>query len=169
MKSIAAAILLSLGAQEKMDNPQYTHWKSCKPGSWVKHKMVMDAGGRAVETELTSTLVEVSADKVVLDSKMVMDMDGRKMEMPAPRKEVPAMIEKKEGQAPPSEKEEEVAVNGKTYKCRTWEWTSLERGQPVKAKGWLCPEIPGGLVKSEFGSPQMPKPMTMTLIGFEKK
>ena len=169
MLTLTAAVVLALSVQEKMENPQYTHWKSCKPGSWVKHKMVMDAGGRVVETESTSTLVEVTPEKVVLDVKTSMDMGGKKMEMPVQKKDVPAQVEKKAGQAPPSEKDEDIVVDGKTYKCRSFEWEQTEKGQAMKGKGYMCPEVPGGMVKSEFSSPQLPKPMQLTLVGFEKK
>jgi hypothetical protein len=170
MKLAIAALLLAVGAQEKIDNPQYALWKSFKPGSWVKHKMVMDAGGRVVETEATSTLVEVTPDKVVLEHKTVMNMAGRKMEMPANKMEVPSKIEKKEGQKAPSEKEEDVTVDGKTYKCKSMEWEqTADKGQPMKGKGWVCTDVPGGVVKSEMSTPQLPKPMQMTLLSFEKK
>jgi hypothetical protein len=169
MKLIAAAVLLGLGAQEQMDNPQYAHWKAFKPGSWVKHKMVMDAGGRQVTTETTTTLVEVTPEKVVVEAKTSMDMGGQKMDLPSQKKDVLARIEKKEGQAPPSEKDEDVAVDGKTYKCRAYAWEQTEKGQTMKGKGWMCADVPGGMVKSEIHSPQLPKPMLMTLVGFEKK
>jgi hypothetical protein len=172
MKTLTAAVLLSVftpGAQEMIDNPQYTHWKSCKPGSWVKHKMVMEAGGRVMETEIVSTLVEATADKVVLESKTVMDMGGRKMEMPAQKKDVLPKVEKKEGQGPPSEKDEDVTLDGKTYKCRAYAWEQTDKGNAMKGRGWLCADVPGGLVKSEFSSPQIAKPMVMTLLSFEKK
>lgn len=169
MVLVAAAVLACLAPQEMIDNPQYAHWKSFKPGTWVKHKMVMDAGGQVMNAETTSTLLEVTPEKVVLETKMAMDMGGRKMDMPGGKKDVPAKIEKKPGQAPPSEKEEDVVLDGKTYKCRAWEWEQTDKGTTAKAKGWLCAEVPGGMVKSEVSSPQMPKPMTLTLAGFEKK
>ena len=169
MLTLSAALVLCLSAQEMMDNPQYEHWKSCKPGSWVKQKMVMDTGGRVVKTVVVSTLVEVTPEKVILESKTSMDIGGKKMEMPVQKKDVLAKVEKKPGQAPPSEKEEDITVDGKTYKCRSFEWEQTEKGQSMKGKGWMSPEIPGGMVKSEFTSPSLPKPMIMTLAGFEKK
>ncbi len=169
MPLLMTTVLLCLGAQEKMDNPQYTHWKSCKPGSWVKHKMVFEAGGQVMQTEVVSTLIEVTAEKVVVESKTSMDMGGRKMDLPAQKKDVLAQVEKKEGQAPPSEKDEEVTVDGKAYKCRSYEWEQTEKGQAMKGKGWLSADVPGGMVKSEFSSPQLPKPMLMTVVAFEKK
>jgi hypothetical protein len=166
---LLAAVLACLSPQETIDNPQYAHWKSFKPGTWVKHKMVMEAGGQTMRSEMTATLVEVTAEKVVIETAMAMDMGGRKMQMPGMKQDVPARIEKKPGQTPPSEKEEDVVVEGKTYKCRAWEWEQTEKGTTSKAKGWISAEVPGGMVKSEVNSPQMPSPMTLTLAGFEKK
>lgn len=169
MNLVAAAVLLCLGTQEKMDNPQYTYWKSCKPGSWVKHKMVMEAQGMKMESETVSTLVEVTPEKVVLEAKTSMNAAGRKMELPSQKQDVPAQVEKKPGQAPPSEKDEEIIVEGKSYKCRSYEFEQTEKGQAMKGKGWMCPDVPGGMVKSEISSPQLPKPMQLLLVAFEKK
>jgi hypothetical protein len=164
------AALACLAPQELIDNPQFAHWKSFKPGTWVKHSMLMDARGMQVKSETTTTLLEVTAEKVVLETRVAMDMGGRKMDMPPAKKDVPAKVEKKPGQAPPSEKEEDVVVDGKTYKCRQWEWEQAERGgSAAKAKGWICADVPGGMVKSEVSSPQMPTPVQVTLAGFEKK
>ena len=91
--NLAAMILAATAAQEMIDHPQYAHWKSCKPGSWVKHKMVMDAGGRVIETERLATLVEVTAEKAVLEVKTTMNMGGRKMDMPSQKEEVAAQID----------------------------------------------------------------------------
>ena len=168
MMSAIAATLLTLAAQEKIDNPQYDAWKSCKPGSWVKHQMVMDAGGRVIETESTSPHVEVTTEKVVLEMKTVMNMGGQKMDVPAQKKDVEAKVEKKEGQSM-SEKVEEITVDGKAYKCRAYLWEQTEKGQTMKGTGWMCADVPGGIVKSEIQSPQLPKPMQLTVVSFEKK
>ena len=165
---LALATLLSLAAQEKIDNPQYDAWKACKPGSWVKHKMVMDAGGRMIETETTSTLVEINPDKAVIEMKTVMNMGGQKMEPPAQKKDVEAKMEKKEGTTF-SEKVEEITVEGKAYKCRAYTFEQVEKGQAMKVTGWICADVPGGMVKSEIQSVQLPKPMQLTLVSFEKK
>jgi len=165
---LAIATLLTLAAQEKVDNPQYDAWKSCKPGSWVKHKMVMDAGGRMIETEMTSTLLEINPDKAVLEMKTVMNMGGQKMDVPVQKKDVEAKMEKKEGTTF-SEKVEEITVDGKAYKCRAYTFEQVEKGQAMKVTGWLCADVPGGMVKSEIQSAQLPKPMQLTIVGFEKK
>jgi hypothetical protein len=169
MKLLAAAVLLCALPQEKIDNPEYANWKAFKPGTWVKHKMAMDVGGQMMETETQATLVEVTAEKVVLENKTSVIAGGRRMDLPGSKREVPAKIEKKEGQKAPSDKEEEVTVDGKTYTCRAAEWEQTEKGQTMKSKGWICADVPGGVVKAEVSSPQLPKPMQLVLAGFEKK
>jgi hypothetical protein len=171
MKLAIAFVLASLGVQEKIDNPQYALWKNFKPGTWVKHKMQMDANGQQMEMEMTTTLLEVNPDKVVTEVKSIMNMAGQKMDLPATKKDIEAKMEKKPDQKAPviSEKEEDVTVEGKTYKCKSMEWEQAEKGQAMKGKGYVCNDVPGGVVKSEFSSPQLAKPMTLTLMGFEKK
>ena len=145
-------------------------WKNFKPGSWVKHKMLMDAGGQQVESELTTTLIEVTPEKVVIENKSVMNMAGRKFENPANKTEVLAKMEKKDLKEPKiSEKEEELTIEGKTYKCKAMEWEQATPGQTMKGKGWMSTDVPGGMVKSEMSSPQLPKPMQLTIVSYEKK
>jgi predicted outer membrane lipoprotein len=166
--TLAFAVLTALAAQEQVDNPQYGLWKGFKLGSWVKHKMVMDAGGRIVETEVTATLVESTAEKVVLESKTVMNFGGQRMEMQPTKKDVLAKM-KKEGQGAVSEKDEDVTIEGKTYKCRAMAWEHTEKGQTMKGTAFVCTDVPGGMVKSEMNSAQLPKPIVLTLLAFEKK
>ena len=131
--------------------------------------MVMDAGGRMMESEVVTTLLEVTPEKVVVEGKTSMNFGGRKMEMPGQKRDIAAKVEKKDGQAPPTEKDEEITIDGKTYACRQYAWEQEEKGQLMKGKGWMCADVPGGMVKTELQSPQIPKPILMTLAGFEKK
>src|SRR5689334_13132460 len=68
---IMLAILLLL-AQEA-DDPIYKRWSGCKPGSWVKFRReTVTAEGKIVDLqqEITQTLVEADAQKVVVESVM---------------------------------------------------------------------------------------------------
>jgi len=167
--TILTAVLLCVCAQEKMDNPQYTYWKSFKPGAWVKHKMVMETAGRTIVTEMVTTLTEVNPENVLIEVKTTIDMGIRKMEQPVQKKDVPARIDKKEGQGVLSEKDETIVIDEKSYKCRSYEWEQTQNGQAMKSKGYFCADVPGGTIKSEYTSANLPKPMVLTLVAFEKK
>lgn len=155
--------------EEKVENPQYKAWASFKAGSWVKHKMVMDAGGRAMEIETTATLLEVTPEKLILEQKQKMDVGGRTMELPAKREEVAAKVEKGKCKIKVTEKQEELTVAGKTLKCTLWETEMEQGGDTMQGKSWVSPEIPGGTAQGEFSSPKLPKPMKLTATGWEKK
>src|SRR6185295_12637308 len=58
--ALGVMILLSVQAQ---DNPQYEYWASCKPGSWVKHRMEFDNQGKKMEYESITRLLEVTTEK----------------------------------------------------------------------------------------------------------
>jgi hypothetical protein len=169
IKLLAAAALALALPQDKIDNPQYGAWASCKPGTWVKHKMEMDAGGRKMEMEMTTTLVEVTDEKVVIERKSKMDAGGRTIDMPARREDVMAKVEKGKSTVKFTEKEEEITAGGKTLKCTLCEMEMESNGEKMQGKSWFTKEIPGGMVKGEFKSARTPGPMTLTATGWEKK
>ena len=164
----AMMALAALLAQEK-DNPQFEAWKNFKPGSWVKHQMKMETGGQQIESETTTTLLEQTAEKIVVEVKNKMKVGGQTMEMPAQKQEItPAPDKAKQGEIK-KEGDEEVQLNGKTYKCTVYSSTVTEGGQNMKGKFWISKDVPGGMVKGEFSGEQMPQPMKLTLMEFEKK
>ena len=167
---LKAVLVLALApGQEKIGNPEYAAWASCKPGSWVKHKMEMEAGGRKTEMEMTTTLVEVTPEKVVVERKQTIAMAGRTIEVPAKKADIPAQVEKGKGTVKVTETEEEVMVAGKTLKCKLAETEMEQDGQKMQGKSWFTLEIPGGMAKSEFSSPRLKDPMKLTATGWEKK
>lgn len=164
----AVMALAALLAQEK-DNPQFEAWKSFKPGSWVKHQMKMNAGGQEMESETTTTLLEQSGDKIVVEVKNKMKVGGQTMEMPVQKQEItPAPDPAKQGEIK-KEGEEEVEVGGKKYKCTVYTSQVAQGGQTMKGKFWISKDVPGGMVKGEFSGEQLPEPMKLTLMEFEKK
>src|SRR4026208_508253 len=67
MKHVVAALALMLLPTQEQDNPEYQHWANCKPGSWVKNRMVMENQGKKIEYESVTRLLEMSGEKVVLE------------------------------------------------------------------------------------------------------
>jgi hypothetical protein len=158
---VAVGMILAGGAvcsaADQIDNPQYTAWAKFKPGTSVTTKMVSDAAGQKTEMEITTTLVEVTAAKLVLEAKTSMSAGGQKMEMPAQKTDVAAKVDKPAAvavapDAPKGEVKEstdEVEVMGKKVKCKVMETKTTANGMNINSKTWTSDEIPGGMVKME--------------------
>lgn len=162
----AVMVWAALACQE---NPQFESWKSFKPGSWVKHRMKMNAGGQEIESETTTTLLEQTAEKIVLEVKNKMTMGGQTMELPAQKQEVTPTADKAKQGDIKKVGDEKVEAAGKTYACTVYTTEVTESGQKMNGKLWISKDVPGGMVKGEFSGAQMPEPMRMTLLEFEKK
>jgi hypothetical protein len=128
--------------------PEYDSWANCKVGSTVRFKIERDDKGRKMEAELTVKLLELTAEKAVLDSRPKMKVGGKTVDAP-PEK---TTIKAKEVAAGKIEKEseEELDLAGKKVKCRVIEAVAEIGDGKVRKKLWLSPEIPGGIVKSEI-------------------
>ena len=167
---LAAALLaaLPLLAQEK-ESPEYEYWASCKPGSWVKTRMEFDNQGQKLEFEAVTRLLEVTPEKVSVETLRRMKQGDRSVDSPPQRSEYKAKDPRKGKTI--DERDEEISVAGKTLKCRYYE---IETETPDKkskttVKAWMSKEIPGGAAKSEILSPQFKGPIRITALEWEKK
>jgi len=164
--ALGVMILLSVQAQ---DNPQYEYWASCKPGSWVKHRMEFDNQGKKMEYESITRLLEVTPEKVVVETLRRMKTGDKSIDSPPQKSEIKAK------EIPPgktiTEKDEEITLSGKTLKCRYYEveTESADKKTKTLVKSWMTKEIPGGAGKSEVTSPQLKGPVSVTALEWEKK
>jgi hypothetical protein len=150
MKLIAlvAAFSALAGLRRDDDNPEYKLWSGFKKGAWVKHKMTNEMTGFKSEMENTTKLEDLTADKAVIETVMV--MSGNKL--PAQKRDVPAKVktEAAKGDAPkPKEGDEEIEIAGKKVKCHWVETTTETNGNKTVAKVWQSKDIPGGMAKME--------------------
>src|SRR5262245_50187009 len=127
-----AAALCAAGFQEK--HP----WAGFKPGSFSKMKgvTVMDMGGTKTEMpmERKYTLLEVTADKVVVEMEVTNSGMTNKM-----KQEIPLKGDGKKGEDPkvkPKTGTEEIEVGGKKYKCNWSEVESDMGGNKSVSKVW---------------------------------
>jgi hypothetical protein len=152
----AIALLAVSGAvvfAESIDSLEYKRWSGFKPESWVTHKVTSEVEGKKSEMELTTKLLEVSPEKLVLETTETVGGKAKTL----PKKEYPAKIEKKEhpakkGEKPPekTEGEEEIEVAGKKMKCH-WECLKAEnKGETSEVKTWYTDEIPGKIARHEL-------------------
>lgn len=155
--------------KQDQDNPEYQTWAHCKPGSWVKNRIQMENQGKKIEYETVTRLVDVSAEKVVLEILSRMVAGDRTIDSPPKKHEI-------KSKAPPqgktlAERDEEISISGKTLKCRYHEIESEAAGKrpKVTVKAWMTKEIPGGAAKSEVLSEGMTAPIRTQALEWEKK
>lgn len=168
---LAVSAVLALCLQD-VDNPEYKNWSSCKAGSWVTFKLESEAAGNKTEMEQTHKLVEINADKAVLETSGKMVVAGNTMDLPASKRDIAAKMKKVEGKEgeKPKEGDEEIEVGGKKVKCHWVESNTEASGTKTWAKSWMCDDIPGRIAKVESKSEgSMASSMKMWASGWEKK
>jgi hypothetical protein len=158
-----AAPLLAVHGADKEDlvpNPHYKFWSNCKPGSTVTllEKTVFGGADKELvpdgvdEKEVTSKLVSVTPENVVV-SVGVVEHDFLSTIEPAPTKKTyPAQVTKANLHAglhgvDPKKGEDTLKILGQDIKCVTWSGTEKKEGTEVEHKLWLSDKVPGGIVK----------------------
>jgi len=170
LAAVAVCAFSLVARAEMIDNPTYKAWAAQKVGTSVKMRMLSEAAGNKTKMETTTTLTELTPDKAVVEAKTTMEVSGQKMDLPAQKQEIPAKIDNAgKGTTGPKpdvkESEETVDVGGKSYKCKVTESTSEAGGNKTTAKVWMCPEVPGGMVKMVSNTDgQIKSTTTMELV-----
>ncbi|HJZ93668.1 MAG TPA: hypothetical protein VKE40_22525, partial [Gemmataceae bacterium] len=88
----AAVLALAAGpaaAQETIDNLEFTAWSKYKKGASITLKTTSTFNGMTSEAIMTTTLVEVGADKVVVEYAVVSKANGEEVKAPAEKRDVP--------------------------------------------------------------------------------
>jgi hypothetical protein len=133
-------ILLASGltSQSEVPNPEYEAWKSFKPGSWVRAavRATRRTGMQLVEQDVTTTLIEVRGDRIVVEEQSQNSEPSRR-EIPRLTMRVQETLEK--------EGVEQVTVGDKKISCR-WRLVDLKG---IKTRTWRCRDVPGGVVRIE--------------------
>jgi hypothetical protein len=141
---------------EDVDNPEFGYWSKFKAGSWVTMKVETEAAGNKTEMENTTTLLEITKEKAVVETKGHMMMGGNKIDIPANKREIPAKVKKgeepKKDAPKPKEGDETIEVGGKKLKCHWIEVDSEANGMKTNSKSWMSDEVPGHTVKVESKS-----------------
>lgn len=150
----------SATAQDTVDNPTYASWAKHKVGTIVVLKSTTSSAMFMSETTITMKLLEVTADKVVIETAGKSKLAGMDVELPPSKQDYPKSIPlakgvKKEdvaaGRPAGTTKEgtETMKVGGQDVKAKWYEYEVKANGSDVKAKMWLSDDVPGGLVKME--------------------
>jgi hypothetical protein len=166
MRTAAVFLLLAFQAKE---NPQFDAWKSLKAGSWVKLKVETIEDGEKTLSEETETLVSATADKVVVERKVVATLGGQ-----------PFTSTEKDEHTAASETilkvekggEEEIEAGGKKIACRIVFVTRkpVDSTGEIRHKLWMNADVPGGVARSESVSVRQNRLVaTAIVLGWEKK
>src|SRR5262249_9591883 len=149
----------------------FANWSKFKKGTSVTVKTTSTAGGITSETTSTSTLVEVGADKVVVEYVSVTKVNGMELKAPPGKREIPKTIAvaKAAPKADPKDPKvtemesgtETVKIIGLELKTK-WTRNKVDAGgTKVESKVWMCDDVPGMMVKMESS-------MTGTVTGTTK-
>lgn len=161
LASVVCVVLAAGSARaEEIDNPEFASWSKFKKGTVVTLKTSSTAANVTSEISVTSTLVEVGADKVVVETTSVSTFNGMEFKSPAVKREItktlklPAGVKKddfKGGKPPGTTKEgtETVKIGGTEYKTKWFEYTNEVAGNKTEAKMWTSDDVPGTMVKME--------------------
>jgi hypothetical protein len=162
-------------ATKKIDNPTYASWSKFAVGTSVK--LVTEAGTAGQSMTAVHKLVELTADKAVIESTMSSSMAGQTFDLPPQRRDEPKVLEvpaAPPADAPKPEIKEgkgEVTVPAGTFSCTWTETVVAMQGMTSTAKIWQTDAVPGRVVKMESttsveGMP--PQRSVMTLVEVKK-
>ena len=174
--SVVALFTCAAGAlaAEMVPNPAYASWAKHKVGTNITFNSELSMMGETMKSEVTQKLASLDAEKAVVEMKV--KSNGR--DMPGYSLSIPAQIEKGKAQdaaLPPGLKgevrvvgKEKLTLAGKELDCQVMEFSSEQQGKKLTGKSWICPEVPGTLVKSEMALPGSPAgKQTMTLSALD--
>jgi len=142
------------------NNPDYLNWQRFKAGAKVVRKKISKNVFDQVTETQTLTLLEVTADKVVLESQITVERENYPIKVNTPfqivhvsKFRLPKNL-KLEQFTKPSIKatevaEETVKILGKDYKAKLFTWDDQTESGPMPHKYWESMEFPGRLLKHE--------------------
>jgi hypothetical protein len=147
--SFATPLLLATVCRaEKVDSPTYKHWAKFKPGTTITIVNETTMAGTKFTSEMTTTLISVTADMAVIETKFT--QNGQTA---TSRSEMNAKMERLDPNIAPDpnvetkESTEEIEVQGKKITAKLTITTDKSAGTVVKS--WTSDEIPGMTVKTE--------------------
>jgi hypothetical protein len=161
-------VTVAIARAELIDNPQYVAWAKHKAGTKVEMSAQTAMQGMTMSQTLTQTMLELSPEKAVVETAVVMDMGGMKHESKQ-KMDVPAKVEKGTENLPPGTKgtfkevgTEKVSVGDKSYDCKVYEFSGEGEQGKSSGKVWMTDQIPGGTAKSEVKM-EAPQQATMSM------
>jgi hypothetical protein len=146
---LMVAMLASSSRADQVDNPRYLAWAKFKVGSSRTWAGLVQAGPLKILVQMKSTLRNVAEDHVTIETRTTLDFGQ------GPREGRPILLTEEariEALEVKSLGEENLDLMGRTFKCQVYQMKDdavdgKERPWGGKAKVWVCPDVPGGVVK----------------------
>lgn len=164
--AVAALAVGSAGAAQDaktktIDNPEYKSWQKFPKGTAFVVRMTSDAAGNKSETVMTTTLTEVGADKVAVETAVTTKVAGMEFKAPPTKRDVPKTVDvpvttpKADPNAkPPGTIEtgtDTVTVGDTKYKAKFYTYKTETMGIRSEGKVWMTDELPVGVVLKMTG------------------
>jgi len=170
----------------KGDNPQFISWSKFKKGTSITVKTTNTIREMTTESTITTTLVEVGTDKLVLQMVFANNAGGKELKIPPVKIEVPRKVlvpkdsktDAKKPEKPDGtfeEGKETLKIGAVELKTTWYKYKTDVAGTKTEGKRWVCEDIPDWRVKEEFtstggaGQGNTPATMKMELIEFKKR
>src|SRR5262245_32215839 len=90
--AVLALIAGPAAAQDSIPNPEFASWSKYKPGTRVVLKSSSEAAGVKSEFTMTTTLVEVGADKLVVETETLIKAGDMEFKTPGEKRNVPKTL-----------------------------------------------------------------------------
>jgi hypothetical protein len=164
----AAAVLLALAAgparaDETTDGPEFRSWSKFKPGTSITFKATTTAAEANTEAIMTVKLLEVTDDKVVLETSGVTKVAGMEFKVPTSKRDstktitIPKEVPKppKPGEKPDGTYEEgteTIKAAGQEFKTKWYKTKAEIGGVKIESKMWISEDVPGTMVRMESKS-----------------
>lgn len=162
---VALAVPALAFADEQVDNPQFKAWSSYGVGSSAT--MSVEMQGMPVKVTFLQKLVEKAADHVVIEVSSITEINGAQHASPPTKRTINSKTNKTNLDES-STTTEDIAVAGKTFKCKVFQMKGASAQAPdALSKVWFSSEVPGGMVKVEVNSAG--RTVTMMLLSYEAK
>lgn len=151
----------TLQAQEMVENPEFLSWSQFKKGTTIRMKSVSTADGKSSEVIVASTLLEISPDKVVIETESTEIRKGKDFKTKPEKRDIPQKTQLPRALSrtdfalgkPPGTTADgtEVLKIGDTELKTVWyQYRAEVDGTKVEGKRWVSSQVPGNIVKDEI-------------------
>ena len=157
--SLALVALLAVGtaSAEEVPNPEFVRWSKFKEGTSTTQKMTHTIGNLTMAATVTTTLIEVGTEKLVIESAVVVRINGMEAKEAILKTDVtktvtlPKPVKKDDpGDGRPSgtfeEGTETLKIGGTDIKTKWFKFKSEADGVKTVGKAWLSDDVPGNMV-----------------------
>jgi hypothetical protein len=176
MSLLALMVLANVTRAEPVDNPEFTSWAKFPAGSSVTMKTVTQLKDFKSEVKVTSKLVSVAADKLVIETESITVVNGMEFKGPPMKRDVLKKVDVPKAAdpaVPPVKPEGKTESGTETLKIAGTEvktkWTKFQtkaNGTDVESQTWTSEDVPGMMVKVVTNSGETK--MTMELVEIKK-